>query len=119
MLSSVLHSPRAVQVNIAIMRAFVRLREALSRHKELAHQLAEVERKLAGHDEDIKTIFEAIRQLTAPPGAAAQGNRLSHQGGRGPLRSQKKGCTAMRHEERQEVEGLRLGLPMYSARSQQ
>jgi hypothetical protein len=67
MLSSVLHSPRAVQVNIAIMRAFVRLREALSLHKELAHQLAELERKIAGHDEDIKAIFEAIRQLTAPP----------------------------------------------------
>ena len=67
MLSSVLHSPRAVQVNIAIMRAFVRLRETLSLHKELAHQLAELERKIAGHDEDIKAIFEAIRQLTAPP----------------------------------------------------
>lgn len=67
MLSSVLRSPRAVQVNIAIMRAFVRLREALSLHKELAHKLAELERKIAGHDEDIQNIFEAIRQLTTPP----------------------------------------------------
>jgi len=67
MLSSVLHSPRAVQVNIAIMRAFVRLREALSLHKELAHKLAKLEAKIAGHDEDIKTIFEAIRQLMTPP----------------------------------------------------
>jgi hypothetical protein len=66
MLSSVLRSPRAVQVNIAIMRAFVRLREALSLHKELAHKLAELERKISGHDKDIQNIFEAIRQLTTP-----------------------------------------------------
>ena len=67
MLSSVLHSQRAVQVNIAIMRAFVRLREALSLHKELAHQLADLERKIEGHDKDIHILFEALRQLMAPP----------------------------------------------------
>jgi hypothetical protein len=66
MLSSVLHSRRAVQVNVAIMRAFVRLREALSLHKELAHKLAELERKIEGHDESIRTLFEAIRQLMTP-----------------------------------------------------
>ncbi len=67
MLSSVLRSKRAVQVNIAIMRAFVKLREILSTHKELAHKLAELERKIERHDEEIKTIFDAIRQLMATP----------------------------------------------------
>jgi phage regulator Rha-like protein len=67
MLSSVLNSPRAIQVNIAIMRVFVRLRETLSLHKELAHKLADLERKIEGHDEHIRTLFDAIRQLMAPP----------------------------------------------------
>ena len=67
MLSSVLNSARAIQVNIAIMRAFVKLREFLSSHKELAHKLAELERKIEKHDVEIKAIFEAIRQLMAPP----------------------------------------------------
>ena len=66
MLSSVLNSARAVQVNIAIMRAFVRLREALSVHKELAHKLSELERKIEGCDGNIRTLFDAIRQLMAP-----------------------------------------------------
>jgi hypothetical protein len=63
MLSSVLRSKQAIRVNIAIMRAFVRLREILSTHKELAHKLAELERKLEKHDTDIQAIFEAIKQL--------------------------------------------------------
>lgn len=67
MLSSVLRSERAVQVNVAIMRTFVRLRETLSLHKELAHKLAELERKIESHDEGIRTLFEAIRQLMTPP----------------------------------------------------
>jgi hypothetical protein len=54
-------------VNIAIMRVFVQLRETLSLHKELAHQLADLERKIEGHDEHIRTLFDAIRQLMAPP----------------------------------------------------
>jgi phage regulator Rha-like protein len=66
MLSSVLNSERAVQVNIAIMRAFVRLRQILSINKELAHKLAELERKIEKHDADIQAIFEAIRRLAAP-----------------------------------------------------
>lgn len=68
MLSGVLRSPRAVQVNVAIMRAFVRLREALALHKDLAHKLAELERKIAGYDASIQSLFEAIRQLMSPPG---------------------------------------------------
>lgn len=67
MLSSVLNSERAIQVNIAIMRAFVKLKTILSTHKELAYKLNELERKIEKHDEDICAIFEAIRQLMAPP----------------------------------------------------
>jgi hypothetical protein len=67
MLSGVLTSPRAVQVNVAIMRAFVQLRHVLSSHAELARKLAELERRIEGHDEGIRSLFHAIRQLTAPP----------------------------------------------------
>ena len=67
MLSSVLRSKRAIQVNVAIMRTFVKLREILLTHKELAHQLVDLERRLEDHDEQIQTIFEAIRQLMTPP----------------------------------------------------
>jgi hypothetical protein len=67
MLSSVLRSDRAIEVNIAIMRAFVRLREILATHKELARKLEEIERKLGEHDEKFQIVFEAIRQLMIPP----------------------------------------------------
>ncbi|HKX49521.1 MAG TPA: ORF6N domain-containing protein [Candidatus Binatia bacterium] len=67
MLSSVLKSKRAVRVNAAIMRAFVRLREALSLHRDLAHKLIELERKIENHDESISTLFDAIWQLMSPP----------------------------------------------------
>ncbi|MDD4980220.1 MAG: ORF6N domain-containing protein [Candidatus Omnitrophica bacterium] len=67
MLSSVLRSKRAIQVNIAIMRAFVKLRRILSTHKELAHKLEELERRIEKHDAEIQGVFEAIRELMAPP----------------------------------------------------
>lgn len=67
MLSSVLNSERAVQVNIAIMRVFVRLKQVLSARRELAQKLAELERRIESHDEQIQSIFEAIRQLMIPP----------------------------------------------------
>ena len=67
MLSSVLRSDRAVQVNILIMRAFVKLREILSTHKELAQKLKELELKMETHDEQIAAIFEAINKLLQPP----------------------------------------------------
>ncbi|MEK6814702.1 MAG: ORF6N domain-containing protein [Nitrospirota bacterium] len=67
MLSSVLRSDRAIHVNIEIMRAFVRLRRFLATHKELADKLADLEGRLAAHDRQIGSIFEAIRQLMAPP----------------------------------------------------
>ena len=63
MLSSVLNSEKAINVNIAIMRAFVKLRQILSTHKELAHKLGELERKIEKHSEAIRGIFEVIRQL--------------------------------------------------------
>ena len=64
MLSSVLRSKRAIQVNIAIMRAFVTFREMLATHKDLADKLAELEQK---YDEKFRVVFDAIRQLMAPP----------------------------------------------------
>ncbi len=67
MLSSVLKSDRAVQVNIAIMRAFVKLREVLATHKELALRLGELENKFHKHDRQIQEVFDAIRALLAPP----------------------------------------------------
>ncbi len=64
MLSSVLHSERAVDVNIEIMRAFVRLRQMLASHEELARKLDALEKKYDAH---FRVVFEAIRQLMAPP----------------------------------------------------
>ncbi len=64
MLSSVLNSPRAVQVNIEIMRAFVRLRRMLASHVELARKLDAMEKK---YDAQFKVVFDAIRQLMTPP----------------------------------------------------
>jgi len=64
MLSSVLNSPRAVQVNIQIMRTFAKLREIISQHKDLARRLDELEKK---YDSQFKVVFDAIRQLMMPP----------------------------------------------------
>jgi hypothetical protein len=66
MLSSVPNSKQAIEVNILIMRAFVKLRQALPTHKELALKLMELEGKIQGHDKRIRHIFEAIRQLMPP-----------------------------------------------------
>ena len=64
MLSSVLNSPRAIQVNIEIMRAFIRLRRMLASHAELARKLENLEKK---YDVQFKMVFDAIRKLMAPP----------------------------------------------------
>jgi hypothetical protein len=64
MLSSVLRSQRAIQVNIEIMRAFIRLRQILASHAELARKLNELEKK---YDAQFREVFEAIRQLMVPP----------------------------------------------------
>ena len=66
MLSGVLRSKQAVRANIAIMRAFVKLRQTLSDNRELAAKLAELEKKIEKHDHEIIRIFEAIRELMSP-----------------------------------------------------
>jgi hypothetical protein len=70
MLSSVLNSPRAIRVNIEIMRAFVRLRQVLASHRELAGKLDELEQRVDGHDQQIAEIFETIRELMVPEAPA-------------------------------------------------
>lgn len=67
MLSSVLNSPQAIHVNIAIMRAFVKLREALTTNKELAHKFDELARRVASHDQAIAGLIRTIRELMNPP----------------------------------------------------
>ena len=67
MLSTVLNSERAVRVNIAIMRTFVKLRQIFAAHKELSKKLEQLEHKIERHDEEIHSIFEAIRGLMAEP----------------------------------------------------
>jgi hypothetical protein len=64
MLSSVLRSPRAVRVNIEIMRAFVRLRRMLASNADLARRLDDLEKR---YDTQFKVVFDAIRALMAPP----------------------------------------------------
>lgn len=66
MLSGVLHSKRAIVVNIAIMRAFVKLKELLLTHKDLAEKITALEKKYATHDYKIQLIFEAIKKLLEP-----------------------------------------------------
>jgi phage regulator Rha-like protein len=67
MAASVLNSHRAIEVSVYVVRAFVKLREMLRTHKELARKLAELEKRIEGHDEEIMALFEAIRQLMEPP----------------------------------------------------
>jgi ORF6N domain len=67
MLSSVLNSERAIKVNIAIMRAFVKLRQILETNQKLARKFAELEKQVGKHDQEIAAVIEAIRQLMAPP----------------------------------------------------
>ena len=72
MAASVLNSERAVKVSVYVVRAFVKLREMLSAHKQLARKLAELERRLEGHDEQIASLVAAIRELMAPPPASGR-----------------------------------------------
>jgi len=67
MLASVLNSERAVKISVLIIRVFIRLKGILSTHKELAQKLTELERKVEGHDSEIKAIFDTIRRLMMPP----------------------------------------------------
>jgi len=67
MAASVLNSHRAIEVSVYVVRAFVKLRELLRTHKELARKLVELGKRIEGHDEEIIALFEAIRQLMEPP----------------------------------------------------
>ena len=66
MVASVLNSPKAIEVSVFVVRAFVQLREVISGHRELARKIAKLERKLGGHDEQIMVLVEAIKQLMDP-----------------------------------------------------
>ncbi len=67
MLASILNSPVAIEASVRVVRAFVLMREQLAAHKELAGKLADLERRVGGHDAAIQDLFEAIRQLVEPP----------------------------------------------------
>jgi hypothetical protein len=73
MAATVLNTPTAVAVSIEVVRAFVRLRQLLVSHDDLARKLAELEKKLVAHDEQFAVVFEAIRQLMTPPKPASKG----------------------------------------------
>ena len=66
MAANVLSSPEAVRMSVFVVRAFIKLREMLATHKELAQKLAELERKLQDHDESIRSLVGAIRELMTP-----------------------------------------------------
>ena len=68
MAASVLNSTRAVNVSVFIVRAFIRLRQTIAEHREIARKIEKIERKVADHDEQILTVLEAIHQLMAPSG---------------------------------------------------
>ena len=67
MLSGILNSKRAIQVNIMIMRTFIRLKQMVATHKELAYKIEELERKYKKHDREIDSIFNAIKKMLEPP----------------------------------------------------
>ncbi len=81
MLSSVLRSKRAIQVNIAIMRAFVTFREMLATHEGLSAKLAELEQR---YDEKFRVVFDAIRQLMAQPTLGQQRRQIGFSNDEGP-----------------------------------
>lgn len=66
MLSGVLRSKRAILVNIAIMRAFVKLKQVLATHVEVSKKLKELQQRVDGHDAEIKNIFDAIHKMVEP-----------------------------------------------------
>jgi len=67
MAASVLNSPRAIEASVHVVRAFVRMRQAIETHREWSKKLAELETKVGTHDEEIQLIFEALKQLMAEP----------------------------------------------------
>lgn len=76
MVANVLISPQAVKMSVFVVRAFVKVREMLSTYKKLAHKLAELERKLQKHNESIRSLIVAVRQLMRPPEPETQKRRI-------------------------------------------
>lgn len=66
MAANVLNSGRAVEISLFVVRAFIKLRETLATHKQLAYKLNELERKLAAHDQAIISLVDAIKELMKP-----------------------------------------------------
>ena len=73
MLGNVLKTPRAVEVSLLVVRAFVQIREMLSAHKDISAKLDQLERKLSSHDQAIAGVIDAIRQLMTPPAPTRRG----------------------------------------------
>lgn len=73
MAATILNSPKAVEMSVFIVRAFVQLRQILSTHQELAAKLEELDRKVSTHDQAIAGLIDAIRQLMAPPSQKKRG----------------------------------------------
>ena len=67
MAATILNSPKAVEMSVFVVRAFIELREWLSTHRELAEKLEYLERKVSSHDQALAGVIDAIRQLMAPP----------------------------------------------------
>jgi len=85
MLSSVLHSKRAIQVNIAIMRAFVKLKQVLATHVEVSRKLKELEQRVDSHDSKITQIFDAIKKMVEPENKPAKRIGFKTEGKEGKL----------------------------------
>ncbi len=75
--ANVLNCPRAVEVGVFVVRAFVKLRQLVATHKELARKLAELEQKVNTHDDAIWRLIEAIRQLLEPPPESKRRGKIS------------------------------------------
>lgn len=82
MLASVLNSQIAIDASIHVVRAFVKLRELMAAHKELARKFSELEHRVEGHDTHIQTLFGAIRELMEPPKKSAKRIGFEPFGGR-------------------------------------
>lgn len=67
MAATILNTPRAVEMSIYVVRAFIRIREFADQHSEIARRLDALEKKVVGHDEDLREMFEALRSLLSPP----------------------------------------------------
>lgn len=76
MAATILNSPRAVEVSVFVVRTFVKLRQLALTHKDLAAKLNELERKVTGHDDALRQVVQAIRQLMAPPPEAKPNRRI-------------------------------------------